>query len=88
VFPSEVEQALLESPKIAEAAVVGVPHAYTGEAVKAYVVLAPGVDASAAELLTEVQERLARFKRPEALEIVETLPHALTGKILRRVLRT
>lgn len=88
VFPSEVEQALLENPKVAEAAVVGMAHAYTGEAVKAYVVLAPGVDASAAELIGEVQERLARFKRPEQLEIVETLPHALTGKILRRVLRT
>jgi long-chain acyl-CoA synthetase len=88
VFPSEVEQALLANPKVAEAAVVGVPHAYTGEAVKAYVVLAPGVDASAAEVMAEVQERLARFKRPEELEIVEALPHALTGKILRRVLRT
>jgi long-chain acyl-CoA synthetase len=88
VFPSEVEQALLENPKVAEAAVIGVPHAYTGEAVKAFIVLAPGVDASSAELITEVQERLARFKRPEVVEIVETLPHALTGKILRRVLRT
>lgn len=88
VFPSEVEHALLENPKIAKAAVVGVPHAYTGEAVKAYVVLAPGVDASAAEIITELQERLARFKRPGELEIVEDLPHALTGKVLRRVLRT
>jgi long-chain acyl-CoA synthetase len=88
VFPSEVEHALLENPKIAKAAVVGVPHAYTGEAVKAYVVLAPGVDASAAEIITELQERLARFKRPGEVEIVEDLPHALTGKVLRRVLRT
>ena len=88
VYPSEVEQALLENPKISEAAVVGVPHAYTGEAVKAYVVLTSGVEASEAELIADVQMRIARFKRPEVIEIVETLPHALTGKVLRRVLRT
>ena len=49
--------------------------AYTGEAVKAFVVLAPGVDASTAELITDVQERLARFKRPDEVQIVENLPH-------------
>jgi long-chain acyl-CoA synthetase len=88
VFPSEVENALLQDPAIAEAAVVGVPHAYTGEAVKAYVVLEPGVDASEAELLANVQTRLARFKTPASIEIVPDLPHLLTGKVLRRALRT
>ena len=88
VFPSEVEQALTENPVVAEAAVVGVPHAYTGEAVKAFVVLEPGESATPAEILAEVQTRLARFKCPREVEIVDALPHLLTGKVLRRALRT
>jgi long-chain acyl-CoA synthetase len=88
VFPSEVEDALLHSPKVKEAAVVGVPHPYTGEAVKAYVVLADGVIASESELIAEVESRLARFKSPQSIEIVDSLPHVLTGKVLRRALRT
>jgi long-chain acyl-CoA synthetase len=88
VFPSEVEDALLQNPKVKEAAVVGVPHPYTGEAVKAYVVLADGVVASESELIAEVESRLARFKSPQSIEIVDSLPHLLTGKVLRRALRT
>jgi long-chain acyl-CoA synthetase len=88
VFPSEVEQALAENPDVAEAAVIGVPHAYTGEAVKAFVVLEPGARATPDELIADVQSRLARFKCPREIEIVDTLPHLLTGKVLRRALRT
>ena len=87
VFPSEVEAALIEDPAVAEAAVVGAPHAYTGETVKAFVVLEPGPDATEAELLARVEKRLARFKCPTSIEIVEELPHLLTGKVLRRALR-
>jgi long-chain acyl-CoA synthetase len=88
VFPSEVEQALIENPKVAEAAVVGVPHAYTGEAVKAFVVLADGASATPEDVVADVQTRLARFKCPREVEIVDALPHLLTGKVLRRALRT
>jgi long-chain acyl-CoA synthetase len=88
VFPSEVENALVENPEIAEAAVVGEPHPYTGEAIKAYVVLEEGVDATEAELIADVQTRLARFKCPNSIEIVDKLPHLITGKVLRRALRT
>jgi long-chain acyl-CoA synthetase len=88
VFPSEVEAALVENPKIAEAAVVGEKHPYTGEAVKAYVVLQEGSSASSEELLDEIATRLARFKCPNSIEIVDSLPHLLTGKVLRRALRT
>ena len=88
VFPSEVENALLLNPKVAEAAVVGIPHAYTGEAVKAYVVLEAGQESTDAELIADVQKSLARFKCPSSIEIVEDLPHLLTGKVLRRALRT
>lgn len=88
VFPTEVENALVENPKVKEAAVVGEPHPYTGEAVKAYVVLEEGAQATAAELIADVQTRLARFKCPHDVEIVDKLPHLLTGKVLRRALRT
>ncbi len=88
VFPSEVENALLQNPKVAEAAVVGVPHAYTGEAVKAYVVLEAGAEATPAELIADAQRGLARFKCPSVVEVVADLPHLVTGKVLRRALRT
>ncbi|HYP23932.1 MAG TPA: long-chain fatty acid--CoA ligase [Actinomycetota bacterium] len=88
VFPSEVEHALTQNPSVAEAAVVGVPHAYTGEAVKAFVVLEPGASVTPDEIVADVQSRLARFKCPREVEIVDALPHLLTGKVLRRALRT
>ncbi len=88
VFPSEVEEAFLQNPKVSEAAVVGVAHPYTGEAVKAYVVLEPGAESNEAELIADVETRLARFKSPQSVEIVADLPHLLTGKVLRRALRT
>ncbi len=87
VFPSEVENALATNPKVAEAAVVGQPHPYTGETVKAFVVLKDGETATEAELIADVERHLARFKCPTSIEIVDTLPHLLTGKILRRALR-
>ncbi|MGH2807271.1 MAG: long-chain-fatty-acid--CoA ligase [Actinomycetota bacterium] len=88
VFPSEVENALIQNPKVEEAAVLGTPHPYTGEAVKAFVVLADGVTASENDLIDDVQSRLARFKCPSSIEIVEKLPHLATGKVLKRALRT
>jgi long-chain acyl-CoA synthetase len=87
VFPSEVESALLANPKVAEAAVVGVPHEYRGETLKAYVVLEQGEEATETELIADVATRLARFKCPESIEIMAELPHLLTGKVMRRMLR-
>ncbi|HET7482008.1 MAG TPA: long-chain fatty acid--CoA ligase [Actinomycetota bacterium] len=87
VYPAEVEAALLQNDKIAEAAVVGVTHPYTGEAVKAFVVLEDGVTATEQELIAESHSRLARFKAPTSIEIVEELPHLPTGKVLKRALR-
>lgn len=88
VFPSEVEQALLQNPKVKEAVVIGVPHQYRGETIKAHVVLAPGEESTEAELIEDVVARIARFKAPETIEIVDELPHLLSGKVLRRALRT
>ena len=88
VFPSEVENALLKNPKISEAAVIGVPHGYTGEAVKAFIVLKDGEVTTEEEVIAEAQAWLARFKCPSDIEFVENLPHLPTGKVLRRALRS
>ncbi|MCA1830288.1 MAG: AMP-binding protein, partial [Actinobacteria bacterium] len=87
VYPREVEDVLYRHPKIADCAVVGVPHPYTGEAVKAVVVLKPGERATEEEIIDHCKRSLARFKCPQVVEFVAELPHTLTGKVLRRALR-
>jgi long-chain acyl-CoA synthetase len=92
VYPREVEEVLLEVEGVLEAAVVGVPDEKTGEAVVAYVRAAPGGDEERAALEARVQAacdlRLARFKQPSRLELVDALPHTLTGKVAKGRLRT
>jgi long-chain acyl-CoA synthetase len=89
VFPAEVEQVIADAPGVAEVGVVGVPHEATGEAVRAYVVPTPG----AAERVTEdtvvawCRLRLARYKCPTSVLVVDGLPKGLGGKVLRRALR-
>lgn len=85
VFPKEVEEAILANPKVAEAAVVGVPDERTGEAVKAFVVSREPVTVD--EILDHCSARLARFKVPRHVEVVDELPKHVTGKVLRRELR-
>ncbi len=87
VYPAEVELALVEHPKIAEAAVVGVVDERTGEAVKALVVPTPGETLTDDEVMEHCRVRLARFKWPRTVEIVGSLPRHVTGKVLRRALR-
>ena len=87
VYPSEVESVLFTHPAVMEACVIGVPDAYRGEAVKAFVVLKPGSDATADDLKAHCARDLAEFKRPAHIEIRESLPKSAVGKILRRVLR-
>ncbi len=87
VYPREVEEVLFRHPKVAEAAVIGTPHPYTGEAVKAVIVLRPGEEASAEEIIDFCRRSLARFKTPEVVEFVGELPHLPTGKVKRRELR-
>lgn len=84
VFPAEVEEILLEHPGIAEAAVVGVPHPHTGEAVKAYVVCKPGVHLDEDAVIEHCEEHLARYKAPAKVLIVDELPKGFGGKVLRR----
>jgi long-chain acyl-CoA synthetase len=87
VYPAEVEEALVEHPGIAEAAVVGVAHPYSGEAVKAFVVAAPGTHLEEDEVIEFCAERLARYKCPTSVSFVDELPQGLVGKVLRRELR-
>ncbi|MGW5385148.1 class I adenylate-forming enzyme family protein [Nocardia sp. NPDC003963] len=87
VWPREVEDALYEHPAVLEAAVVGIPDEYQGEAVAAYVSLKDGYSARPDDLIWFTRERLAPYKRPRSIEIVPNLPKTQTGKIRRRVLR-
>jgi long-chain acyl-CoA synthetase len=87
VWPREVEDVLAEHPAVREAAVVGVPDQYRGENVKAYVSLKPGKSVTPEELIGHCRERLAAYKYPRIVELIEELPKSASGKILRRELR-
>ncbi|MCG7529368.1 long-chain fatty acid--CoA ligase [Streptomyces sp. OfavH-34-F] len=88
VWPREVEDVLYTHPAVREAAVVGVPDAYRGETVRAYVSLRPGASAGPDELAAYCRERLAAYKYPREVEILAELPKTASGKILRRELRS
>jgi acyl-CoA synthetase (AMP-forming)/AMP-acid ligase II len=85
VYSIEVERVLAEHPAVTEVAVIGVPDEKWGEAVKA--VVAVEVSTSAAELSQWCQERLARYKCPRTIDIIDELPRNPTGKILKKDLR-
>jgi long-chain acyl-CoA synthetase len=87
VYPHEVEHVLDGHPAVREAAVLGVPHPYTGQTVKAYVVREPGSALGADELVAYAERNLARFKCPTAVEFVDELPHSATGKVRKAALR-
>ena len=87
IYPREIEEVLLTHSSVAEAAVVGEPDDYWGEAVRAVVVLGSPADATEAELLDHCGERLARYKLPKSFSLVEALPRNAAGKILKRELR-
>ncbi|MHC3817765.1 AMP-binding protein [Streptomyces sp. DT9] len=88
VWPREVEDVLYTHPAVREAAVVGVPDAYRGETVRAYVSLRPGSSVEPDELGAYCKERLAAYKYPREVEILAELPKTASGKILRRELRS
>lgn len=87
VFPRDVEDVLCEHPAVREASVVGVPHEYRGETVKAFVSLEPGRAATPEELVDFCRGRMAAYKYPREIEILEELPKNASGKLLRRELR-
>ncbi len=87
VYPREVEDALHAHPQVREAAVVGVPDAYRGEALVATVVLAATGAASEAELLAHLAQRLVKYKLPKAVRLVDSLPKTSVGKVDKNRLR-
>jgi fatty-acyl-CoA synthase len=87
VYPAEVENAIYSHPDVADVAVIGVPDAQWGEAVKAVCVAKPGHTIEAASIIAWARERIAGFKVPKSIDVLPELPRNATGKILRRALR-
>jgi long-chain acyl-CoA synthetase len=90
VYPTEVEEVLYHHPKVQKVAVVGVPDPTTGEAVKAYIVLKEGQQATVGELVEwarDPENGLTGYRVPKQIEFRDALPETLIGKVLRRVLQ-
>jgi long-chain acyl-CoA synthetase len=87
VYPSDVESVLYKHPAVKLAAVIGVPHGYHGETVRACIVLREGMTATADQLRAHCAESLAEYKRPRDYDFRDALPTSAVGKILYRVLR-
>jgi long-chain acyl-CoA synthetase len=87
VWPREVEDVLYQHPAVRESGVVGVPDPYRGETVKAFVSLKAGASVQPDELIAFCKERMAAYKYPRQVEIVDEIPKTVTGKVLRRQLR-
>jgi len=87
VFSAEVEGVLLTNPAVAECAVIGVPDAQWGEVGLAVCVVAPGHELTLETLCATCEGKLARYKHPKHLAIVESFPRNVTGKISKPALR-
>ncbi len=87
IYPAQVESAIYGHPAVAEVAVIGVPDAVWGEAVKACVVARPDQQVDEADIIAWTRERLAGFKVPKSIDVIAALPRNASGKILRRELR-
>ncbi|MFT3727399.1 MAG: fatty acid--CoA ligase [Terricaulis sp.] len=87
IYPTEVENAIFGHPHVGDVAVIGVPDAQWGEAVKAIVVAKPGVTPDAASIIAHARERIAAYKAPKSVDFIDVLPRNASGKVLRRQLR-
>lgn len=87
VYPAEVESAIYGHPDIADVAVIGVPDAKWGEAVKAVIVRRAGSDLDEAGVIAHARTRIAGFKCPKSVDFIDALPRNPSGKLLRRALR-
>ena len=86
IYPREVEEILYSLKGVTEAAVLGVPDEKYGEEVKAFIVLAAGVELKGEEVIEYCKSRLASYKCPKSVEFKNSLPKGSTGKILKRAL--
>ncbi|MBI4773789.1 MAG: long-chain-fatty-acid--CoA ligase [Deltaproteobacteria bacterium] len=87
IYPREIEEALIQHPAVREVAVIGVPDARWGEAIKAIVSLVPGRQATEKELIDFCKQNIAGYKKPKSVDFVDALPKNNYGKILKRELR-
>lgn len=87
IYPKEIDQVLFDHPKILEACTIGVPDAYRGESVKAFIVLKPGESLTDTEVISFCKDKLAAYKVPKEVEFLSELPKSAIGKILRRELK-
>jgi acyl-CoA synthetase (AMP-forming)/AMP-acid ligase II len=87
IYPREIEEVLHNHPAVMEVAVIGVPDEQWGEAVKALVVVKPGMQAKGDDLMNICDENLTRFKKPKSIEFVPDLPKNPYGKIDKKALK-
>jgi acyl-CoA synthetase (AMP-forming)/AMP-acid ligase II len=87
VYPAEVENTLMDHPAVADAAAIGIPDERWGETVKGVIVTKPGETVAADEIIAFCRERMAHYKCPTSVDVVEALPRNASGKVLRRELR-
>jgi long-chain acyl-CoA synthetase len=82
-MPKEVEDAIVLHPAVSEVAVIGLPDVEWGEAVTAFVVLRPGMEASEHDLVEHCRKHLAGYKKPRSVRFVAGLPRSHYGKVIR-----
>ena len=87
VYPAEIEGTLNDIPGVAESAVIGVPHPDFGEGVVAVLVRKPGAQLDAAVIVADLKSRIANFKVPKHLFVVDDLPRNAMGKVQKNLLR-
>jgi long-chain acyl-CoA synthetase len=87
VYPREIEEVIYEHPAVREAAVIGIPHPDLGEEVGAAIALKPDAETDPSELRDFVKERVAAYKYPRHVWLVDELPKGATGKILKREIK-
>jgi long-chain acyl-CoA synthetase len=87
IYPREIDEVLYQHPDIVDACAIGVPDAYRGETVKAFVVTRPEVELTEEEVIDFCRQKLAAYKAPKIVEFRKDLPKSAVGKILRRALR-
>ncbi|MCL5807210.1 MAG: AMP-binding protein [Deltaproteobacteria bacterium] len=87
IYPREIDEVLYQCPKVCEAVSLGIPDAYRGETVKAFVVLKPGETATEGEIIDFCKQKLTKYKVPTIVEFRGSLPKSAVGKILRKILR-
>ena len=87
IYPREVEEVIAKHPSVAEVSVIGVPDTKWGEAVKALIVLRPGIQETSKKIIEFCRANLASYKKPQSVEFLPTLPKNAYGKVLKRQLR-